>query len=338
MILIEEPQAAFYAWLDQHRDNWEQLVSAGQTILVIDIGGGTTDLTLIRARAGDDGRVRFQRIAVGEHLILGGDNLDLALAQFLEPRLSPQEGLAARQWDQLVRQCRRIKESLLGRQPPETFTVSVTKPGSKLLSGSLQCEVTRAEVLAQLVDGFLPAVSIDARPQARRSGFQEFGLPYATDAAITKYLAAFLTDHRTQLASEAGTTAHDPARPDVVLFNGGFFHSPDLRQQLLRVLCSWFDGTTTNPHGTATTNWQPLVLDDSRLDLAVAQGAAYYGMVLRGHGVRIAADLARSYYLVWKHMLSSRTPSKNQPMQQSVSCQRVLYLAKNRPCHRVLSY
>jgi molecular chaperone DnaK (HSP70) len=297
VVLIEEPQAAFYAWLNLHRENWEQLVTPGQTILVCDIGGGTSDLTLIRARAGEDGRVRFHRVAVGEHLILGGDNLDLALAHQVEGRFTPDGQLPPRQWDQLVRHARRVKETLLGSAPPERVTITLAGSGTRLIGGGLQAEVTRDEVRQLLLEGFLPPCAIGDAPQARRSGFQEFGLPYATDAAITRYLAAFLSNHRAQLARDAGDTIHDPARPDIVLFNGGFFHSPALRERLLDVLRSWFDGRTENPHGQAEPVWQPIVLEHDRLDLAVARGAAYYGMVLRGEGVRIAADLARTYYL-----------------------------------------
>ena len=148
VVLIEEPQAAFYAWLNLHRENWEQLVTPGQTILVCDIGGGTSDLTLIRARAGDDGRVRFHRVAVGEHLILGGDNLDLALAHQVEGRFTPDGQLPPRQWDQLVRHCRRIKETLLGSSPPERMTITLAGSGTRLIGGGLQAEVTRDEVSA----------------------------------------------------------------------------------------------------------------------------------------------------------------------------------------------
>lgn len=296
VVLIEEPQAAFYAWLNRHRDAWEREVQAGQTILVCDIGGGTSDFTLIRARGGEGGRVHFQRVAVGEHLILGGDNLDLALAKTLEPRLAAGSELAAggellpRQWDTLVRACRRVKETLLGSNAPERMTVNLAGGGSRLLGGGQQIDVTRAEVEQTLIEGFLPRCRLEDRPAARRSGFQEFGLPYAADAAMTRYLAAFLTSHRAVLAREMPDAAHDPARPDVVLFNGGFFHSPALRERLIEVLCSWFNSDGKN-------DWRPRVLDHERLDLAVAHGAAYYGMVLRGHGVRIAADLARTYYL-----------------------------------------
>jgi hypothetical protein len=291
VVLIEEPQAAFYAWIHKHADDWDRFVSAGQKILVCDIGGGTTDFTLIRVRRGDESeKVRFHRVAVGEHLILGGDNQDLALAHHLEQRLvAVADRLPPRQWDMLVRACRRVKETLLGDQPPERLTVNIAAGGSRLMGG-MQVEVTRDEVCELIVEGFFPRVSLDAKPAARRSGFQEFGLPYAPDAAITRYLAAFLTAHRhVTVGDEPLPDDHDPARPDIVLFNGGLFASPDLRVRMIEVLRSWFSG----PQG----DWAPQVLDHERLDLAVARGAAYYGMVRRGAGVRIAADLARTYYI-----------------------------------------
>jgi molecular chaperone DnaK (HSP70) len=297
VVLIEEPQAAFYAWIYHQGDQWEQLVSPGQKILVCDIGGGTSDFTLIRVRRGEAGKIRFHRVAVGEHLLLGGDNLDLTLAQHLERRLTHDGKLEPRQWAVLVRTCRRAKETLLAAQPPERLTINLPGSGARLIGGGLQVEVARAEVERLLVDGFLPSVALDDKPAARRSGFQEFGLPYAADAAITRYLAAFLSAHRhVALDNEPAAGGHqaghpDPARPDLVLFNGGFFASPVLRGRLLDVLASWFAKT---PDGAA---WQPHVLANERLDLAVAQGAAYYGMVRRGVGVRISAGLARTYYV-----------------------------------------
>lgn len=291
VVLIEEPQAAFYAWIDAHTADWERLVSPGQKILVVDIGGGTSDFTLIRVRAADGGRVQFHRVAVGEHLILGGDNLDLALAQHFEERLTPGGRLDPRQWAVLVRACQRVKESLLGPAAPERLTVSLPGSGTRLIGGALQVEVTRDEVRRLLVDGFFPQVDLEAKPAGRQSGFQEFGLPYAPDAAVTRYLAAFLRAHRhVALEHVPQPIEHDPARPDIVLFNGGLFESPALQERLQEVLASWF----RTPH---EPQWSPLVLDNERLDLAVARGAAYYGMVRRGEGVRIAAGLARTYYI-----------------------------------------
>jgi molecular chaperone DnaK (HSP70) len=291
VVLIEEPQAAFYAWIYKHTHDWEQQVAPGQKILVCDIGGGTSDFTLIRVRGEADGKVRFHRVAVGEHLILGGDNLDLALAHHVERKLKGEGKLEPRQWAVLVRTCRQVKETLLGFNPPERLTVNLPGTGARLIGGGLQVEVTQEEVRELLVEGFFPEVRLDTRPISRRSGFQEFGLPYAPDAAVTRYLAAFLTAHRHAGLDEAETpTDHDPARPDIVLFNGGVFESNTLRDRLLEVLTSWF-------RGPGHEGWTPLVLDNDRLDLAVARGAAYYGMVRRGQGVRIAAGLARTYYI-----------------------------------------
>jgi molecular chaperone DnaK (HSP70) len=295
LVLIEEPQAAFYAWVNRHDDDWQKHISPGQKILVCDIGGGTTDFTLIRASASEtSGDVQFHRVAVGEHLILGGDNLDLALARYVERKLVGENKLPAQQWDVLVRTARRVKETLLSENPTESVTINLPAAGAKVIGGGLQVAVTRDEVVQLLVEGFLPPVAFNEQPERRQSGFQDFGLPYAADPGITRYLAAFLSTHRFtgEDAPQTDWTAQrkaDPARPDVVLFNGGFFASPILRGRLLEVLASWFaaDGEP----------WSPLVLDNPRLDLAVAHGAAYYGMVRRGEGVGIAATLARSYYI-----------------------------------------
>ncbi len=333
VVLIEEPQAAFYAWIDKHSESWEQLVSPGQNILVCDVGGGTTDFTLIRVRSGADGKIQFHRVAVGDHLILGGDNLDLALAHHLENRIKPGGQLEPRQWGVLVRSCRQLKEVLMGENAPEKWTLTMPGSGSKLIGGSIQIQVTREEVESLLADGFFPDVPLDAKPAASKSGFQEFGLPYASDPAITKYLASFLSAHHDVAANDeliAGSVssknnsrsttakplngdvrpktqqrgddhpirnpssdAHQPpvaaAGVAAVLFNGGVFASPVLRDRLIRALEQWF--RVDNP------NWTPIVLDNERLDLAVARGAAYYGMVRRGIGVRINAGLARSYYI-----------------------------------------
>jgi molecular chaperone DnaK (HSP70) len=287
IVLIEEPQAAFYSWVNAHRDDWEQHVVPGQKILVCDIGGGTSDFTLIHVRPGDDGKVRFHRIAVGNHLMLGGDNLDLALAYHVERQLMGDGKLQPRQWSVLVPTCRHVKEILLQEDAPEEFTIALPGTGSKLIGGGLQVTVRRDEVVQLLVDGFLPAANFDDKPQNRQSGFQEFGLPYATDPAITKYLAAFLKSHVDE--TESSDTVADCARPDVVLFNGGFFASSILRDRLISVLTSWFRDSDET--------WTPQILQNERLDLAVAHGAASFGMVRRGIGVKIVAGLARTYYV-----------------------------------------
>jgi hypothetical protein len=292
VFLIEEPQAAFYAWVYRRRDDWHERVEPGQTILICDIGGGTSDFTLLRVRRGanDTSQVQFHRVAVGEHLILGGDNLDLALARHLEERVSKNRRLEPRQWETLVRHCRAVKETLLSDGAPATMTVHLPGAGAKLIGGGLDVEVGRDEVRELLVEGFLPRVDFAAEPQRRQSGFQEFGLPYAPDPAMTRYVAQFLRTHRTAGLDPSEAVREQAGRPDVVLLNGGFFAAPILRDRLLDVVASWF-------REQAGAKWSPRVLDHDRLDLAVARGAAYYGMVRRGEGVRITANAARSYYV-----------------------------------------
>lgn len=299
VFLIEEPQAAFYAWIDKHADHWDQLVTAGQTILVCDVGGGTSDFTLIRVRNHANG-VQFHRVAVGDHLILGGDNLDLALAHHFEQRVKPGGQLEPRQWSVLVRSCRQLKEVMMSENAPDQWTLTLPGSGSKLIGGSIQFQVDRTEIESILANGFFPDVPLDAKPMSAKSGFQEFGLPYASDPAVTKYLASFLTAHcaadfddrESSAAADSGTRPFpDKRSPAVaaVLFNGGVFASPLLRSRLIRSLERWFRGNDPT--------WTPIVLENERLDLAVAKGAAYYGMVRRGEGVRIAAGLARTYYI-----------------------------------------
>ena len=296
--LIEEPQAAFYAWLAKHPDDWRAQVEPDTNVLVCDVGGGTSDFALIRVKAAaDDGKVEFHRVAVGEHLILGGDNLDLALAHHLEDRLNADgQELTPRQWAVLVRQSRRAKETLLSVDAPDTLTVNLPGAGSKLLGGGLTVSASRDAARNALFEGFLPYVGIDAEPERRDAGFREVGLPYAPDAAITRHLARFLSTH----GAVAGAGEGEPARPDAVLFNGGFFASPLLRTRLLGAICSWFDGSPTaaDDDGSGLSDgWAPTKLANDRLDLAVSRGAAYFGLVRRGLGVRVEARLARTYYL-----------------------------------------
>jgi molecular chaperone DnaK (HSP70) len=312
VVLIEEPQAAFYAWVYKHdsedESGWQSKVSVGQKILVCDIGGGTTDLTLIRvkraaeqdtAQEGAKGsateRVRFHRVAVGQHLILGGDNLDLAIAKHIEAKLTDGGQLESHQWDVLIGSSRRVKEQMLSDDAPKSLTVNLPGRGSKLIGGSQQAEVSRAEIRELIFNGFLPKVEIGDRPTYHASGFQEFGLPYASDPAITRYLADFLMSHATAGIDELDVNEDEEARqvlaaPDIILFNGGFFASAPLQSRLVEQIASWFGDFKG-------AQWRPEVLENDRLDLAVARGAAYYGMVRRDEGVRIAASLARSYYI-----------------------------------------
>ncbi len=313
ILLIEEPQAAFYWWLHRHSQQWEDVVSVGQTILVCDIGGGTTDFTLIRARAvnhsslsnaaatetlheQDRRRLSLHRVAVGDHLILGGDNIDLALARYIESLSSRSQPLSARSWDLLRGVARSAKEQLLGPNPPSTYSVSIASGGSRLIAGQTRVELKTDDVQRELLDGFFPRVSLSDRPTEHSSGFQEFGLPYATDAAVTRHLASFLWDHRRagRDDTEANLSDLQSARPDWVLFNGGVLASSQIRERLVDVIGQWFAGTDDR----LPADWKPGVLQNDRLDLAVACGAAYFGLVRRGVGVRIEAKLARSYYLL----------------------------------------
>lgn len=351
---IEEPQAACYAWLARHADAWEQQLAPGQTILVVDIGGGTTDFTLIRVRAASTitnnadasteastetiaaehrAKLSLHRVAVGQHLILGGDNIDLALARLAEQKLvaqsataeaTPTSGaasdsrLSSRSWDALRQACRAAKESLLGLEPPAATTLHLPGSGSRLIASGRQVEISRSEVSDCVVDGFFPVCGIADRPDAQQTGFQEFGLPFARDPAITKHLAAFLWNHRwdgrddqpsvsdgdravkgsASAAAFEESTELAAARPDWLLFNGGVMASPQLRQRLVSAIAAWFAGRSDVPE-----QWSPGVLDGERLDLAVARGAAYFGQVRRGTGVEIEAKLACSYY-----MQTSNTP------------------------------
>ena len=293
VVLIEEPQAAFYAWIYRRQTvSRERAFGAtgaaalepGQNVLVLDVGGGTTDLTLIRVEGEGDGVLRFRRVAVGEHLILGGDNLDLALAHHLEAKLGGGD-LGRQQWSVLIHRARQAKEALLGRRPPESLTINLPGGGSRLVGGAASVEIGRDEARELLVEGFLPRVALSDRPAPRASGFRELGLPYAPDSGITRYLAKFLSSHAGEQGSGSGADA--AVRPDVVLFNGGFFAGKALRDRVLEVLGSWFGGE----------GWAPRVLRSERLDLAVAQGAAYFGMVRRGEGERIQGGLAHAYYI-----------------------------------------
>jgi molecular chaperone DnaK (HSP70) len=271
--LLEEPQAAFYAWLDAH-PNWREVVTAGDLILVVDIGGGTTDFSLISVqdRAGD---LELERIAVGEHILLGGDNIDLALAHLIAARLAEKGSRIDNfQLQALWSNCRAGKEKLL--EPGSTadsFPVTILGKGSKLIGGSIKAELRRADI-EQVLEGFFPEVAATDMPQRRRGGIVELGLPFAADAAVTRHLARFLST----------ATPGEFAKPTHVLFNGGVLHAPFVRERLLRVLSHWL--------GTNVT-----ALSGEDLMHAVARGAAYYGAARQGKGVRIRGGVARSYYV-----------------------------------------
>ncbi len=270
VVLLEEPQAAFYAWIDHGRGGAEGRLAPGERVLVFDVGGGTTDFTLIEVDAGGDG---FTRTAVGDHLLLGGDNLDLTLAKIVEQRLLAKSGkkLDTLQWHALVHACRLAKETLLGDDPPAAAPIVVTGRGSKLVGGTLREEVTREELHRVLFDGFFPVVERTAPLARGRGGLQEFGLPYASDPAVTRHLGAFLE-------------RHGAARVDAVLFNGGAMTPASLRARVIDQLAAWQGAPVRE-------------LPAAMPEMAVAQGAAYYGLVRRGLATRIKGGTARAFYI-----------------------------------------
>ncbi len=285
--LLEEPQAAFYDWLGRHDEQIEELVGQMHLALVVDVGGGTTDLTLIQVELRDSGP-RLTRVAVGDHLMLGGDNMDLALAHDAEGRLGAKGKLAAGRFTQLIQQCRTAKEALLAHDAPETKKLTVLGGGSKLIGGSLSTELNKGEVHERILDGFFPNVAPDSQPERTRGAIVEFGLPYVADPAITRHVAAFLGRHRDVSREAFGEGIYEPGAfvvPDAVLLNGGVFNGETLTERMLDVLGGW--------------RGEPLMrLGNPAPELAVARGAVAYGLARRGVGVRIGGGSARSFYLM----------------------------------------
>lgn len=283
LVLLEEPQAAVYAWLTSVGERWRKVLKVDDRLLVCDVGGGTTDLTLVGV-AEEKGELTLRRLAVGNHLLIGGDNMDLALAHFVAGKFA-EKGVKLDPWQSvsLWHSCRAAKEALLAPQGPPTHTISVLGRGSRLIGGTVSVEVAREEVSQLLVDGFLPRCELAERPKrTRASGFQEIGLPYEADTAITRHLAAFLQAHGD--ASQATI-------PTQLLFNGGVFKADSLRTRLVEVLGDW--ARKLGDHSTASR----VLEGDHDLDHAVARGAAYYGWTKERGGVRIRGGTARSYYV-----------------------------------------
>jgi hypothetical protein len=287
--LLEEPQSAFYAWIDASGDRWRKQVEVGDAVLVCDVGGGTTDLTLI-AVGEEKGQLVLTRVAVGDHILLGGDNMDLALAH------AAARGFATRnikldggQMMMLWHSSRMAKERLFSDPALPSAPVTVLGRGSKVIAGTIKGELTRGEVERVLVDGFFPGCPPDAIPLRQKAvGFQELGLPYASDPAVTKHLAHFLGRHAEALGERPrGRSKKTVKGLTAVLFNGGVFKAEPLRQRVLTQLNQWAELTG----GTVKQ------LPSADLDMAVARGAAYYGMVRRGKGVRIRGGTARVYYV-----------------------------------------
>lgn len=279
-VLIEEPQAALYAWLSDTGERWRRMLHEGDTLLVCDIGGGTTDFTLIGVTS-ENGELQLKRHAVGNHILVGGDNMDLTLA-FLAKTAFEEKGVAVDAWQSVAlwHSCRLAKESLLSEGGPKKCPVAVLGRGSKLIKGTIAVDLDRDATAETLLDGFFPKCKISEEPARRRaSGFREIGLPFESDTAITRHLAQFLTANNADGKGEV--------RPTHILFNGGVLKAAALQQRLMEVLESWFGGKKT-----------PQLLEGRQdLDFAVARGAAYYGSAKQGKGVRIRGGTARSYYV-----------------------------------------
>jgi len=269
--LLEEPQAAFYAYLAARGEAWRKDLKPGDVVLVCDLGGGTTDFSLIEVRD-EGGSLTLERIAVGDHILLGGDNMDLALAALVGKQLADAgKSVDAMQQRALVHACRRAKETLLADGTAKSVPVSILARGSKLIGGTLKADITRADAEALLIDGFFPVVEIGARAERRRGGgLREMGLPYAHDPGITRHLAEFL--------------GRFGKLPTAVLFNGGVMKAAKVEARIVELLRAWCKRDVT-------------VLRGADLDLAVALGAAHYGVVRAGKGVRIRGGTARAYYI-----------------------------------------
>jgi len=276
--LLEEPQAALYAWIQSVGEGFRKTVKVGDVILVVDVGGGTSDFSLI-AVTEQDGDLQLTRMAVGDHILLGGDNMDLTLAH----HLAQGKTLDPWQFAALTYGCRQAKELLFADLKLKKAPISIPSRGSALVGGTLKMELTREDVTGVLIDGFMPRVSIiDVPRTARRTGLTQVGLPYAQDAGITRHLAAFLT--RQSRIAEGKSFVH----PTAILFNGGVFKAPALKERVIEVLNDWLAKDSGAPVKE---------LAGADLDLAVARGAAYYGWVRHGHGIRIRGGTARAYYV-----------------------------------------
>lgn len=288
--LIEEPLAAFYSWLIGHESTWERYVRPGELILICDVGGGTTDFTLITLRAVEGGSPRFERIAVGDHLILGGDNIDLALARSVEARWTGrQASLSTDRWKSLCHECREAKEKILS-QEADAHRITLMGTGSRLIAGTVSADLDRATVEQIILEGFFPLIDdIGSGKPGRRQAITEFGLPYEPEPAITRHICRFLSRHQPDVARSVGKTR---PLPDLILFNGGSLKPRIIQDKIIRAIAGFFGEEGAEG---------PRVLHNPDLDQAVSLGAAYYGLVKIGRGVRVGSGSPRSFYLGLGH-------------------------------------
>lgn len=291
-ILLEEPQAALYSWIQNSQGQWREQVSVGDVILVVDVGGGTTDFSLI-AVTEQEGALQLNRIAVGDHILLGGDNMDLALAHVVRSKLAKEgKKLAPWQLQALTHACRHAKEQLLSDNPPEQIPIVVPNRGSSLIGGTLRTELTKDEVQHVLIEGFFPVVDANSQPISRtRGALTQMGLPYAQDPAMTKHLAAFLSRQKQATQELEGfhqAEHHSFLHPTAILFNGGVIKAPAIASRITQVVNQWLQSESDS---------DAKLLHGIDLDKAVARGAAYYGLVRQGQGVRIRGGTAHAYYV-----------------------------------------
>lgn len=280
--LLEEPQAAFYSWIETAGDEWRKNVKKGDLILVCDIGGGTCDFSLIRVSE-DDGELVLERIAVGDHLLVGGDNMDLALAYFISQKIADSgKRLDSWQMRSLVFSCRNAKEKILTDPEIDEYPVTVLGRGSSLIGGSIKSSLSKDEIEKIILDGFLPNCEFTSMPvKLQKIGLQETGLAYESDPGVTRHLAKFLSQQK----KDADDTI---AMPTAVLFNGGVMKAESVRKRIINAIDSWSGSNESVSIREIVTN---------EFDLAVARGSAYYGLARRGRGVRIRGGLGKSYYI-----------------------------------------
>lgn len=285
ILLLEEPQAAFYAWLYTHHDIWREQLSVGDSILVVDIGGGTTDFSLISV-TDESGNLTLQRQAVGSHLLLGGDNIDLGLAYLVKNKLE-EKGHSIDEWQlqALVHACRHAKEKIMAAEGPKSVDVTIMGRGSRLIGGALKATISREEALNLIVDGFVPLTGPQERsPVEQRTGIQQIGLPYAQDARISCQLAKFLS-----MTGEGNSDRMDAfVLPSAILFNGGTMKAVPLQERLMDLLNQWASQLQKSPLK---------LLPNPDLDFAVSRGAVYYGLARTGKAIRIKSGTSRSYFI-----------------------------------------
>jgi hypothetical protein len=296
VVLLEEPQAALYSWISENQDTWREQVEGGDLVLVCDIGGGTADFSLV-AIGEDDGKLELERVSVGEHILLGGDNMDLALAYTVQAKLEA-EGHTIDHWQflALVQVVRAAKERLFSDDSLDEVPISIAGKGSSLFASMLSSKITREQSESIILGGYFPEVSAQERPQQRIGGLQDYGLPYASDPALTRHLVGFLANSRDNVESDerlrelcAERLSQSPNGllcPNKILFNGGVLRSDKCRNRILSVLRTWAESDDIE------------ALAGAELDVAVARGAAYYGRVQKSdEGIRIRSGTARSFYL-----------------------------------------